>query len=222
VSPGSALVLGLDIGGSSSRARLSEGGRVVAEAEGMGANVATIARGLVERRLTALIRELGPAHPVACCAGAAGAEVPAARIRLEELLARSLPGCRVTVVHDARLVLAAAGLASGIALIAGTGSVAYGLDSSGRVAGGLEVRATAASLKRLADGLLGNAGSDKVAQLYPPRTILRAPVNPDQPGATRPGESQLPDRERILSLTVKGGSVSLGDTVPLGEIPPLY
>jgi glucosamine kinase len=134
VSSGSSTVLGLDIGGSSSRARLSEGGRILAEAEGMGANVATVAPGLVERRLTALVDELGPMRPVACCAGSAGAEVPEARKRLERLLARLLPGCRVAVVHDARLVLAAAGLASGIALIAGTGSVAYGRDGDGREA----------------------------------------------------------------------------------------
>jgi N-acetylglucosamine kinase-like BadF-type ATPase len=87
---------------------------------------------VVERRLTTLLAELGPVHPIACCAGAAGAEVPEARVRLEQLLARLFPGCRITVVHDTRLVLAAAGLESGIVLIAGTGSVAYGRDSRGR------------------------------------------------------------------------------------------
>jgi len=125
-------VLGLDIGGSSSRARLSAGGRVLGEADGPGANVAALPPAVAERRLTALLAELGQMHPVACCAGAAGAEVPEARGRLEELLARLLPGCRVSVVHDTRLVLAAAGMDTGIALIAGTGSVAYGRDRDGR------------------------------------------------------------------------------------------
>jgi glucosamine kinase len=134
VTSGSPVFLGLDIGGSSSRARLSAGGRVVAEAEGPGANVAAVPPTVAERRLTALLADLGPAHPVACCAGAAGAEVPEARVRLEQLLVRLLPGCRVAVVHDTRLVLAAAGMDSGIALIAGTGSVAYGRDRSGREA----------------------------------------------------------------------------------------
>jgi glucosamine kinase len=131
VTAGARAVLGLDIGGSSSRARLSEGGRILAEAEGPGANVATIARQQVERRISALIAEMGPVRPVACCAGAAGAEVPAARKRLLALLGRLLPECRVAVVHDTRLVLAAAGLDAGIALIAGTGSVAFGRDASG-------------------------------------------------------------------------------------------
>ena len=126
--------LGIDIGGSSSRARLVEGGRVVIEAEGPGANVAVLPKRTVEDRLGALLDALGSTSPVACCAGSAGAEVPAGRQRLERLLANLLPGCRITVVHDARLVLAAGGFDSGIALVSGTGSVAYGRDPEGREA----------------------------------------------------------------------------------------
>jgi N-acetylglucosamine kinase-like BadF-type ATPase len=120
------LVLGLDIGGSASRARLSQDGRQVAEAVGEGANPTTVDPALVEARLGALIDELGRPQPVACCAGAAGSEFSAGRRLLEDVLARLLPGTRVLVVHDARLILAAAGADSGIALIAGTGSVAFG------------------------------------------------------------------------------------------------
>jgi N-acetylglucosamine kinase-like BadF-type ATPase len=61
--------------------------------------------------------------------------VPAGRLRLERLLKSLLPGCRISVVHDARLVLSAAQTDEGIALISGTGSVAYG-----RTARGLEAR----------------------------------------------------------------------------------
>jgi len=126
-------VLGLDIGGSSSRARLVEDGRIIAEAEGPGANVAALRPRVVESRLRALL--VGVAvRPIACCAGSAGAEVPAGRERLERILSALLPDCRITVVHDARLVLAAAGFESGIALISGTGSVAYGRDGAGREA----------------------------------------------------------------------------------------
>ncbi len=131
-APLPAQVLGLDIGGSSSRARLSDGGRIVAEATGRGANVAVIAPRLVEARVTALISELGSPRPSACCAGVAGAEVPEGRRRMETLLNDLLPGTRVQVVHDTRLILAAAGLETGIVLIAGTGSVAYGRDPQGR------------------------------------------------------------------------------------------
>jgi N-acetylglucosamine kinase-like BadF-type ATPase len=48
-----------------------------------------------------------------------------------ELLGPLLPGARLEVVHDTRLVLAAAGLDAGIVLIGGTGSVAWGLSPSG-------------------------------------------------------------------------------------------
>lgn len=130
----SASFLGLDIGGSSSRARLVEDGRVVAEADGPGANVAVLPPHKIESRLRALLAGMGAIRPDACCAGSAGAEVPAGRDRLEKLLAAILPGCKVTVVHDARLILAAAGFDSGIALISGTGSVAYGRARDGREA----------------------------------------------------------------------------------------
>jgi glucosamine kinase len=123
--------MGLDIGGSSSRARARDGDRVV-DAEGPGANVATLDAGVVDRRLTTLVGKLGDIRPRACCAGAAGAEVAAGRDRLRDVLERLLPDCRLAIVHDARLVLAAAAVDSGIALIAGTGSVAYGRAPDGR------------------------------------------------------------------------------------------
>lgn len=122
----------MDIGGSASRARLRDGVRGVVEAEGPGANVATLEASVVDRRLSALVGKLGKIHPVACCAGAAGAEVPAAGARLHDILTRLLPDCRVSVVHDARLVLAAAAVEEGIALVAGTGSVAYARSRDGR------------------------------------------------------------------------------------------
>ncbi len=89
------LVLGLDIGGSSSRALLSKGGRQVAEAVGEGANVTTVDPALVEARLVALMAQLGRPQPDACCAGAAGSEFPAGKRLLEDLLARLLPSTRV-------------------------------------------------------------------------------------------------------------------------------
>jgi N-acetylglucosamine kinase-like BadF-type ATPase len=128
------LLLGLDIGGSRTRARLVKGATIVAELEGRGANPAALSQAIVERRLAELIGRLGPVRPFACCAGAAGAEVPAARARLEAVLAGLLPGTALEVSHDARLVLAAAGREEGVALIAGTGSVAYGRDAGGREA----------------------------------------------------------------------------------------
>jgi glucosamine kinase len=182
-------LLGLDIGGSRTRLRLVQDGIVVAELEGPGANPAALPAAVVERRLGELFGKLGPVRPAACCAGAAGAEVPEARARLEAVLARLLPGAPVEVVHDARLVLAAAGLDHGVALVAGTGSVAYGRAASGKEAraggwgwllgddgsGAWIVREAArevlrradagVSLGALGDGLLAATGAGDAVQL---------------------------------------------------------
>ncbi len=45
-----------------------------------------------------------------------------------------MPGARIDAIHDTRLILAAGGATTGIALIAGTGSVAWGTDGAGRTA----------------------------------------------------------------------------------------
>lgn len=132
-------MVGLDVGGSHSRGLLCEGGRILAEAEAGAANAAAVGHEPAERELRDLLGRLCPASRrdavVAVCAGVAGADSPAAREQAEGRMRRLLPNARVLVVHDARLVLAAAGLDDGIALIAGTGSIAYGR------AGGEEARA---------------------------------------------------------------------------------
>jgi glucosamine kinase len=127
-------VLGLDIGGSRTRARLVRDGQVLGEAEAGGANVATVDEETVRRELAAALDALPRLRIAAACAGAAGSESPAARAKLERALASLLPDARLRVVHDAHLILAAAGRATGIALIAGTGSIAHGVDASGREA----------------------------------------------------------------------------------------
>ena len=133
------LVVGLDVGGSRSRGRLCQGGSVLAEAEAGAANAAAVGEEPAERELGDLLDRLcvasGRDSVVAACAGVAGADSPAGRERAERCIRRLLPAARVLVVHDARLVLAAAGLEDGIALIGGTGSIAYGR------AGGHEARA---------------------------------------------------------------------------------
>ena len=126
------VVLGIDIGGSRTRGRLSDGGKILVEAVVDGANVTALPPSVVTSRLQKLINELGNPMVAACCAGAAGSEVPGAADRLAGILRQLLPGARVQVVHDAQLVLAAAELTAGTAIIAGTGSVAYGKDRRGR------------------------------------------------------------------------------------------
>jgi len=120
-------LLGLDIGGTRSRARLWADGGIAAECEGPSASVpaagAVAAKAALEAVLAGL--DLDPAQPVdAICAGSAGLSVPGAREFLHEQLAPLAQPGSVVIVSDAMLVLPAADLDAGIALICGTGSVA--------------------------------------------------------------------------------------------------
>lgn len=135
-APGSApgRVLGLDIGGSRTRARLVEGGRTVAEAVTGSASLAAAGEEAAAAALGEALDELGRPAVQAAVAGAAGCDTPQSRQRMRGLVQAVVPGAAVEIVHDARLVLAAAGLDAGIALIAGTGSVAYGVAPDGREA----------------------------------------------------------------------------------------
>lgn len=130
-------VIGLDIGGTRSRAVLAEEGEVLAEAEGGAGNPAAIGLARARSNLSDLLEQLrGPAPVGAVCAGAAGADGPWALGQLRSILADLLPGSTVRVVIDAHLPLAAVSLDAGVVVIAGTGSIAYG-----RTANGTEARA---------------------------------------------------------------------------------
>jgi N-acetylglucosamine kinase-like BadF-type ATPase len=120
-------LVGIDIGGTRSRARLWADGRIAAESEGPSASIpaagADAARAALEAVLAGL--NLDPAQPVdAICAGSAGLSVPGAQEFLHEQLAPLTRSGSVVIVSDAMLVLPAAGLDAGIAVICGTGSVA--------------------------------------------------------------------------------------------------
>ncbi|HEY4026848.1 MAG TPA: BadF/BadG/BcrA/BcrD ATPase family protein [Candidatus Dormibacteraeota bacterium] len=127
-------VLGLDIGGSRTRACLSRDGRVVGQATAGSASLTAAGAGRAGAILEQVVRELGSPAVTAAVAGAAGCDTAPSRRRMRELLRPLLPGADVEVVHDARLVLAAAGLDAGIVLIAGTGSVAWGSSADGEEA----------------------------------------------------------------------------------------
>jgi len=125
------MVLGLDIGGSRTRARVVEQGQTMAEAEGGSASLAAVGEARAFRVLEGVLGDLGWPAVAAAVAGAAGCDTEESRERMRALLAGMLPGAAVGVVHDTRLVLAAAGVDAGVALIAGTGSVASGVTPDG-------------------------------------------------------------------------------------------
>lgn len=126
-----AAVIGIDIGGSSTRCVRSEAGVVVAESHAESANIAAVSVAAAGRALGTALSAVGVHNVVAVCAGAAGADSPHSVGIIRDLIAERVPGAAVRVVHDAHLVLAASGADEGVALISGTGSVAWGLMPDG-------------------------------------------------------------------------------------------
>ena len=122
-------VLGLDIGGSTTRARLVADGALVAEATAASASMTAAGPQPASAALADLLGQL-PALTGsldAVCAGAAGARTgPETTEFLHSTLAPLTRGGRVLVVDDASLILPAAGLTDGVAVIGGTGSITAG------------------------------------------------------------------------------------------------
>lgn len=130
-------VIGFDAGGTKTVGLLAdESGAVLRDARAGGGNLTTEGELGVEKTLFQVIDALDPPAPVdAVCLGIAGADRPAHRELVREMLARLGFRRRVRVVHDAVVALAA-GAPDGIGLVivAGTGSVAYGADPQGQTA----------------------------------------------------------------------------------------
>lgn len=159
-------LIGLDIGGSTTRGVLFRDGQAVRHAKGPSANVQNVSADAAASALRDVFGELGAGSSIPIVAGAGGVDTPADAARLEQLIRSAsgvAPDVPVTAVHDTRLILAAGGHTTGIAVIAGTGSVAWGIDSSGR--------------ERRSGGwgyLLGDEGSGYWLGREAVRTVLRA------------------------------------------------
>jgi glucosamine kinase len=128
------LVLGLDVGGSKTHAVLSDGERVIDDVLAGSANPSSVGVEEASRQLGIVFRQLGDVEIAAICAGVAGADSAAAEDRFRALLGLRAPSAVISVVHDSALLLAGAQLASGIAIISGTGSAGWGRDAAGRTA----------------------------------------------------------------------------------------
>jgi len=127
--PDGSRLLGIDIGASRSRARLTTGGQITAESQGPSASLPAAGRDQAGAALRGLLSDLklDPAQRLdAICVGSAGLSVPGAREFLHEQLAPLTQPGALTIVTDVQLVLPAAGLTEGVAVICGTGSVAVG------------------------------------------------------------------------------------------------
>ncbi len=130
-------VLGLDAGGTKTVGLLAdEAGNVLAEVRGGGANLQTHGELEVEKVLHEVIEHLASLQRVdAVCLGIAGVDRPRDEALLRGILRRLGHRERATVVNDAVIALVAgAPERFGIVILAGTGSIAYGIDRQGRSA----------------------------------------------------------------------------------------
>ncbi len=130
-------VIGIDAGGTKTVALLAdETGEVRAKAVGGGANLLVQGELGVEKVLFQVIEALDAPRPVAAvCLGIAGVGKTEGQDLIHGVLRRLGMGQTVRIETDAHVALVAgAPDGSGIVVVAGTGSVAYGVDPSGATA----------------------------------------------------------------------------------------
>lgn len=132
-------VLGIDAGGSKTVALLAAAdGRIVAEARAGGANLRTHGELAVEKTLHEVIDQaLAPRSepPVAVCLGMAGVDRADDAATTRGVMRRLGFRERTLIVNDALIALVAgAGRATGLVVVAGTGSIAYGVNHGGAAA----------------------------------------------------------------------------------------
>nr|WP_223859891.1 BadF/BadG/BcrA/BcrD ATPase family protein [Pseudarthrobacter sulfonivorans] len=128
------VIIGLDIGGTKTRGVRFEDGVAVADQSAGSANVQNVSREQAALNLADLFARIGGGPVSQVYAGAGGIDTDDDAAALAALIAPHAPGAKVTVVHDSRLLLAAGGASTGVAVIAGTGSAAWGRNAAGEEA----------------------------------------------------------------------------------------
>lgn len=132
--PLAGVVIGLDIGGTKTRGVRFEDGVSVADESAGSANVQNVSREQAALNLADLFARIGGGQVAQVYAGAGGIDTDDDAAALAALIEPHVPGAKVTVVHDSRLLLAAGGSSTGVAVIAGTGSAAWGRNAAGEEA----------------------------------------------------------------------------------------
>jgi len=125
------IIIGLDIGGTKTRGVRFEDGEAVADESAGSSNVQNVSRDEAATNLADLFARIGGGQIAQVFAGAGGIDTAEDAAALAALIEPHAPGARITVVHDSRLLLAAGRSRTGVAVIAGTGSAAWGRNAEG-------------------------------------------------------------------------------------------
>jgi glucosamine kinase len=138
-----AYFLGIDGGGTKTRCVLGDETTVLATAMSGGSNVVRLGVQQAREAIHSVIRQacaaaaIVPAQIKAVCIGAAGAARPEIVGQVRNILIEILPDLRsenIEVTGDAEIALESAfGFGPGAIVIAGTGSIAYGRDTTGKI-----------------------------------------------------------------------------------------
>ncbi|WP_138414323.1 N-acetylglucosamine kinase [Sinomonas gamaensis] len=124
-------MIGLDIGGTKTRGIKVVGGEVVDDREAGSANVQNVSREQAASHLAELFAVLDGSDVSRVFVGSGGIDTEADAEALAALIRPHAPTAEITVVHDSRLLLAAGHARAGVAVIAGTGSAAWGTNDDG-------------------------------------------------------------------------------------------
>ncbi|WP_244431618.1 N-acetylglucosamine kinase [Segniliparus rugosus] len=128
------IAVGIDIGGSKTHVIAARDGEVVLDCTTGSANLQSVSQELVCQRLDEIFARLDTGAVRSICVGAAGADSERQIGLLKAMLRERAPGAKVSAAHDTELLLPAAGKDTGIALLSGTGSVAFGVAPGGQSA----------------------------------------------------------------------------------------
>ncbi len=127
-------MIGLDIGGTKTRGIKVVDGEVVADREAGSANVQNVTPEQAAAHLAELFGALDGGDATRVFVGSGGIDTEADADALAALIRPHAPSAEITVVHDSRLLLAAGHAQTGVAVIAGTGSAAWGTNDDGEEA----------------------------------------------------------------------------------------
>lgn len=130
-------VVGIDAGGTKTVGLLAdESGQICAKTRAGGANLVVHGELAVEKVVFQVLEDLeAPAPPAALCLGIAGSDRPGEHELLAAMLRRLGQRTGLRIVNDAFVALVAgAPDGVGIVVVAGTGSIAYGVDPRGEKA----------------------------------------------------------------------------------------
>jgi len=123
----------MDIGGTKTRVIAARGGANLADETVATETWRTWRVGDDAEGLAALVKRVAGGVPDSFAVGAHGCDSDQQCDELREALAARLPGAQVKVVNDSELLVPAAGYASGIGVVSGTGSIAVARSRDGRM-----------------------------------------------------------------------------------------